>query len=196
MNLSDYFKAFNYPVVVMMSILNTIGCLDGATGMVALGGGIGGYIFDHVPVRLLSAIQLLAGQVVTQYNHPPSRGVLEDCAADRFAWKLRKTKSTATMRLKKSGLDLFFFPHKDLFEAVEYGVLYILDHPFFVVKDRVPRSGDHKYIYYQRMVTDENIEIPQIHFKRLPTLKVYDRRASNERAVQEIATGFRYVIKL
>jgi len=120
----------------MISVLNTMGCLNGATDMVALGGGTGGYLFDHVPVRLLSAIQVLAGQVVTQYNHPPSRGVLEDCAADRFAWKLRKTKSTATTHLKKNGLDLFFFPHKDLFDAVEYGVLYILDHPFFVVKDR------------------------------------------------------------
>jgi hypothetical protein len=132
--------------------------------------------------------------VVTQYNHPPSRAVLEDCASDRFAWKLRKTKSTATKHLKKNGLDLFFFPHKDLFEAVDYGVLYILDHPFFVVKDRVPRSGDHKYIYYQRIIDDENIKIPHIHFKRLPTMKVYDRRASSERAVQDISTGFRYYI--
>ena len=194
MNLSDYFEAFSFPVVVMMSVLNTIGFLDGATDMVALGGGSGGYLYDHVPVRLLSAIQLFVGQVVTQYNHPPSRGFLEDCASDRFAWKLRKTKSTQTKRLKTNGLDLFFFPHKDLFDAVEYGVLYILDHPFFVVKDRVPRSGDHKYLYYQRMIAEENIVIPQIHFKRLPTLKVYDRRASSQRVVQDISTGFRYVL--
>ena len=130
----EQFRMHANPLVLMVTVLNEFGMLERATDMLALGGTTGGFIFDHVPVRLLSTIQLLIGQIDIQYKDADCRLMLEDYAAKSYKWKLRRSSNSATKELRVGGLNKMIFLNSDLFLAIDYGVLYLLDHPYFVVK--------------------------------------------------------------
>jgi hypothetical protein len=83
------------------------------------------------------------------------------------------------------------FLNPDLFLAIDYGVLYLLDHPYMVVKERTPKSGDHKYLYYQRMTVGTRENIPSIHFLRLPTELPPKVHAQKKKKTVEVLTGAR-----
>ena len=190
----EQFRMHANPLVLMVTVLNEFGMLERATDMLALGGTTGGFIFDHVPVRLLSTIQLLIGQIDIQYKDADCRLMLEDYAAKSYKWKLRRSSNSATKELRVGGLNKMIFLNSDLFLAIDYGVLYLLDHPYFVVKDRTPISGDHKFLYFHRMTVGTRENIPTIHFKRLPT-DLNDQAADKRKNRKlEVSTGARWHI--
>ena len=57
--------------------------------------------------------------------------------------------SSASFDLRTDELDSFIFLHEMLFRHIDYGVIYMLDHPFCSASG-VPGPGDHRYVYYLR----------------------------------------------
>ena len=55
-------------------------------------------------------------------------------------------------------------------KAIDYGVLFILDHAYFSCIQKMPPSGDHSLVYFQQMVDSSFHSVPAIHYKRLPTM--------------------------
>ena len=156
----------------MVTFLNEIGFLDGPKGidMLCHYGTTYGF-FDVVPVRLLATMQLFSGQVHLQYSTSKEcREMLDDMAANKFKYKLRRTNSSATKDLRKPGLKNFIFHNSDLMKVIDYGVLYILDHAYFSCIEKMPPSGDHRLVYYQQMVDSSFTSVPAVHYKRLPTM--------------------------
>jgi hypothetical protein len=165
-----YFKAENLPIVLIISILNELGLLNDAPGFVAYGFDKGGSIYDHVPTRLLATIQLLISQIVKQWFNPACRDVLNEMATEKYRYRLRRTTATASKEMAGKNLTLFKFLNESLFQHIDFGVLYILDHPFTHCTSTTPTMGDHKYIYFLRSLPGVTLtSIPDIHFKRLPT---------------------------
>ena len=98
--------------------------------------------------------------------------------------------SSASFDLKTNELESFIFLHDKLFRHIDFGVIYILDHPLCSASG-VPSPGDHRYVYYLRTRTTSGVhQLPHIHFKRLPTAQ--DERA-NARFLKmtRVSTGIR-----
>jgi len=101
--------------------------------------------------------------------------------------------SSASFDLRTDELDSFIFLHEMLFRHIDFGVIYILDHPFCSASG-VPGPGDHRYVYYLRTQSTSGVHtLPRIHFTRLPTTQ--DERANARLLkVTRVSTGMRYDI--
>ena len=173
-----------------MSLLNEIGFLDGPKGidMLCHYGERYGF-FDVVPARLLATLQLFTGQVYLQYSTSREcREMLDDMAANKFKYKLRRTNSSATKDLRKPGLKTFIFLNSDLMKCIDFGVLFILDHAYFSCLQKLPPSGDHRVIYYNLMLDIAFAYVPALHFKRLPTIGDMKANSRIDRT-QRFSTG-------
>lgn len=163
--------------------------------MVALGQEQGGGIYDHVPIRLLSTITLLISQIVKQWTNPVCRDKLNDMATDNYSYKLRRTRASAGLEMMTGDSKDFVFLHDNLLRHIDFGVLYILDHPYCTTKTGVSR-GHHSYLYYLQSLPATLTSIPDIHFKRLP-IKTDEDANRRLRGVTRVSATLRYVyIKL
>ena len=145
--------------------------------------------FDVVPARLLATLQLFTGQVYLQYSTSREcREMLDDMAANKFKYKLRRTNSSATKDLRKPGLKTFIFLNSDLMKCIDFGVLFILDHAYFSCLQKLPPSGDHRVIYYNLMLDIPFASVPALHFKRLPTIGDMKANSKLDRT-QRFSTG-------
>lgn len=135
------------PVVLIVSILNDLGFFRDIPDMFALPGRETGFLFDHVPLRLLSAITLIIGQIWLLNEDPASKALLDDCVAHQWSFKLRRTTGSGKKELKddESAAHYFIFRNEDLFEMIDFGVFYLLDHPYLICRDKHPIEGDHRY---------------------------------------------------
>jgi len=80
--------------------------------------------------------------------------------------------SSASFDLRTDELDSFIFLHEMLLRHIDFGVIYMLDHPFCSASG-VPGPGDHRYVYYLRTQSTSGVHTLHVFTSRAyPRLKM------------------------
>jgi hypothetical protein len=130
-------------------------------------------------------------QIARQYTLPRCRDILKDMSIDKYKYRLRRTLSSASREFRNNELESFIFLNEKLFKHIDFGVIYILDHPFCSASG-TPTPGDHRYIYFSRTQSpSESQGLPRVHFRRLATVE-YARGNKSVVRRSKVSTGLRY----